>query len=141
MQILQSWQALAMPFAYRSAFVLGPSSSNSSSVAAPITMQCSDNSSDSCAANAQAGSEAAQQAADCLVTPMPSATAGAAAAGQLAVRQAPWSDRVQCQSHIALLACLHQYHEDEPAAAEQQQEVLADESRVLQAGLANLPAG
>jgi hypothetical protein len=48
---------------------------------------------------------------------------------------------VQCQSHIALLACLHQYHEDEPAAAEQQQEVLADESRVLQAGLANLPAG
>lgn len=146
-QILQSWQALAMPFAYRCAFVLGPGSHSSTAVAG--IAQNSNSSDDTCKYEVQAGLAAAEQAAAAHAAspPPPAAAAGSAAAAagavatQLAVRQAPWSDRVQCQSHIALLACLHQYHEDEPAAAEQQQEVLADESIVLQAGFACLPAG
>lgn len=130
LQILQSWQALAMPFSYRCAFVLGTNSANSSS-SSRADCAAADNSSSGDGSTPSTTADAAADAPQ---------TAAAAAASQGVHQQAPWSDRAQCQAHIALLACLHQYHEDEPAAAEQQWEVLADEGRVIEAGLALLPA-
>jgi hypothetical protein len=154
-QILQSWQVLAMPFAYRCAFVLGPNSVAAAIAATAISNGTSSsnrmwgsssgrNGADDSPAAGADSSSSSDGLADAAATALSPAAAAAAAAGvesQKAVRQAPWSDRVQCQAHIALLACLHQYHEDEPAAAEQQREVLEDEARVMDAGLALLPAG
>lgn len=51
---------------------------------------------------------------------------------------APWLDRQQCQAHIALLACLHQLQEDQPAAAGVQQQLLAEEEQLMAVGLAKL---
>lgn len=51
---------------------------------------------------------------------------------------APWLDRQQCQAHIALLACLHQLQEDDPAAAEVQQQLLGEEEQLMDTGLAKL---
>jgi hypothetical protein len=53
----------------------------------------------------------------------------------------PWRDRLLCQSHIALLACLHQQQEDDPAAAAVHARVVADERALLVAGLLRLPGG
>jgi hypothetical protein len=147
-QILHSWQALSMPFAYRCAFVLGPSSNPSTNASMQEWGSISGSASTAatrCNASSDAdtarSSDSRDAPGDAVSTP--SAAAAAAAAGGVllqVVRQAPWCDRAQCQAHIALLACLHQYHEDVPAAAEQQADVLADEARVLDAGLAALPA-
>jgi hypothetical protein len=52
---------------------------------------------------------------------------------------APWADRAQCQAHVALLACLHQLQEDQPAAALTQRSILAEEAELLDAGLAGMP--
>lgn len=145
MQILQSWQAMSMPFAYRCAFVLGPSS-NPSTNASMQEWGSISGSDSAAAARCNAGSDAdTARSSDSRYSPgdaVSTPSAAAAAGGVLlqVVRQAPWCDREQCQAHIALLACLHQYHEDVPAAAEQQADVLADEARVLDAGLAALPS-
>lgn len=136
-----------MPFTYRCAFVLGPSS-NPSTNASMQEWGSISGSDSAAAARCNAGSDAdTARGSDSRDSPgdavsTPSAAAAAAAGGVLlqVVRQAPWCDRAQCQAHIALLACLHQYHEDVPAAAEQQADVLADEARVLDAGLAALPS-
>jgi hypothetical protein len=50
----------------------------------------------------------------------------------------PWADRAQCQAHVALLACLHQLHEDRPAAAATAQALLEDELALMDAGLQGL---
>eukprot|EP00775_Hariotina_reticulata_P004311 gene4311-4564_t len=50
----------------------------------------------------------------------------------------PWLDREQCQAHVALLACLHQLHEDDPAVAAAQKDLLAEEVALMDTGLATL---
>jgi hypothetical protein len=137
-QILQSWQALSMPFAYRCAFVLGVTSS---SAAGNFASSGSGSSAADAADRPSASALAADAAAGATDSTAAVPPTAAAAVSQRGVRKAPWADRSQCQAHVALLACLHQYHEDEPSAAEQQREVLSDEARVVDAGLAALPAG
>lgn len=149
-QILQSWQALAMPFQYRCAFVLGPCHihTNSSSSADNSSSKACDGSTVQEGISGSrkddpdnSGSTSDDAAADTGAGAAPNAAAAPAADGASGgvLLEAPWHNRAQCQAHIALLACLHQYQEDEPAAARQQQEVLEQEARVVEAGLAQLP--
>lgn len=153
LQILQSWQALAMPFAFRCAFVLGFSNSGSSDASSNGS---SSNSVESTAQNSS-GTGFSSQAGCGLSSSTESSSTGSASGSDTSssnsssssapagdavaadVQGGPWRDRSQCQAHVALLACLHQYQEDEPNAARQQQEVLQHEARVIEAGLALLP--
>lgn len=63
---------------------------------------------------------------------------GHSSSASTAAAAVPWLDRQQCQAHIALLACLHQLHEDHPEAAAVQQQLLLREANLLEAGLARL---
>jgi len=156
LQILQSWQALAMPFAYRCAFVLGSSNSgstdasshgSSSSSSSSVESTAQDSSGTGSSSNAGCGLSSSTESSstgsasggDTSSSNCSSCSAPAGNAGAVAVLGGPWRDRSQCQAHVALLACLHQYQEDEPNAARQQQEVLQHEARVIEAGLALLP--
>ena len=135
-----------MPFAYRCAFVLGPTSSSSSAASAGSGSGSSSSGGAADDAGRPSASDAPAYAATGIIATAAVAAPAAAAAAPAAaaspgVWTAPWSDRGQCQAHVALLACLHQYHEEEPSAAEQQREVLLHEARVVDAGLAALPAG
>jgi hypothetical protein len=56
-----------------------------------------------------------------------------------AVGHPSWRSRRQCQSHIAMLACLHQLAEDDPERADAAEGLLREEAAVLEAGLAALP--
>lgn len=137
-QILQSWHTLSMPLAYRCAFVLGINSQRSSSSssqphkATQLLAAAADSSNNAVAAPAAAPSSSQMSTA---------AAAGAGHHHHQQQHQVPWLDRAQCQAHIALLACLHQFQEDEPVAAQQQRGVFAEELRLVEAGLAQLQAG
>jgi hypothetical protein len=50
----------------------------------------------------------------------------------------PWQDRKQCQAHVALLACLHQLHEDDPSVAAAQQALHSEEVALMNSGLTML---
>jgi hypothetical protein len=55
------------------------------------------------------------------------------------VGHASWGAVSQCQAHVALLACLHQLHEDAPERQDRAAEALREEGRIIAAGLAAMP--
>jgi hypothetical protein len=58
------------------------------------------------------------------------------ALGAAFVRHESWDSRHGCAAAVALLACLHQLHEDAPAGAAAAAALLQDEAAVLETGIA-----
>ena len=50
----------------------------------------------------------------------------------------PWCCRVECAAHVALLACLHQQHEEQPERQQQQQELWGEEQQLLEEGMGEM---